>query len=261
MSDSRPTLWHLTASHYSEKVRWALDCKQVPHVRRAAAVPGGHMLAAMWLTRDPGNVTFPVLQLDGRAIADSTRIIATLEERFPEPPLYPDDPEQRRRALELEDYFDEELGPAIRLLAFHELGNDPELFRVLIERTVPGPLTSMGTGAVNYARTFTGMRFGVRSEEAAQRARGEVLAALDRLEAELGSGDGEYLVGDSFTVADLTAAALFYPLVLPEGGPVPTDLPPPQGMERFRAPLEDRPGYRWVQQTYERHRAPLALAV
>jgi glutathione S-transferase len=212
------------------------------------------MVAAMWLTRDPGNFTYPVLQIEGRAIADSTAIIAALEERFPEPALYPSDPEQRRRALELEDLFDEELGPAIRQLAFHELANDPELFETLIQRTVPGPLTRLGSGAVNYASTFTGLRFGASSEEAAERSRGAVLAALDRLEAEL--GDGEYLVGDSFGVADLSAAALFYPLVLPEGGPVPTDLPAPAGMERFRAPLKDRPGYRWVQRTYERHRFP-----
>jgi glutathione S-transferase len=252
MSDSKPTLWHLTASHYSEKVRWALDFKQLPHVRRAAAVPGAHMLAAMWLTRDPTNVTFPVLELDGRVIADSTAIIAALEERVPEPALYPSDPAGRQRALELEELFDEELGPHIRQLAFHELANDPELFETLIQRTVPGPLTRMGSGAVNYARTFTGLRFSAKSEETAERSRAGVLAALDRLEAELDGG--EYLVGDSFTVADLTAAALFYPLVLPEGGPVPTDLPAPQGMERFRAPLKERPGYRWIQRTYERHR-------
>jgi glutathione S-transferase len=258
MSASRPTLWHLTASHYSEKVRWALDYKQLPHVRRAAAVPGAHMVAAMWLTRDPTNVTFPVLELDGRAIADSTAIIAALEERSPEPALYPSDPGERRLALELEDYFDEELGPHIRQLAFHELANDPELFEALIQRTVPGPLTRMGSGAVNYARTFTGVRFAARSEDVAERSRAGVLAALDRLDAELDGG--EYLVGDSFSVADLTAAALFYPLVLPEGGPVPTDLPAPAGMERFRAPLKERPGYMWVQRTYERHRVPGVLA-
>ena len=54
--------------------------------------------------------TFPVLEIDGRAIGDSSEIIAALEERYPERPLYPADPEQRRRALELEDFFDEELG-------------------------------------------------------------------------------------------------------------------------------------------------------
>jgi glutathione S-transferase len=252
MNDSRPTLWHIDISHYSEKARWTLDYKEVPHVRRAVTIPGAHIPAAMWLTRSTGNFTFPVLQFEERAIGDSTEIIATLEERFPEPALYPSDPEQRRRALELEDFFDEELGPHIRLLAFHELGKDPERFEAVIKRAGPASLARMSSGAVSYARTFTGLRFGVRSEEAAERARGKVLAALDRLEAELGSD--EYLVGDSFSVADLTAASLFYPLVVPEGGPLPTDEPGPKGLDRFRAPLKERRGFKWVEETFRRHR-------
>jgi glutathione S-transferase len=96
------------------------------------------------------------------------------------------------------------------------------------------------------------VRYGVQSEEAAERARIKVLAALDRLEAEL---DGnEYLVGDSFSVADLTAASLFYPLVLPPQAPDLGD--PPDGFQRFRLPLEDRPGYGWVVEMYRRHRVP-----
>jgi len=253
MSDSTPLLWHIAVSHYSEKARWALDYKEVPHRRRAVAVPGTHIPASMWLTRGASQ-TFPVLEIDGRAIGDSTEIIAVLEGTFPEPPLYPAEPVQRRRALELEDFFDEELGAHLRLLAFHELGKDPERFKAVIERTAPGPLTRIGGGAVAYARTYTGLRFGVRDEEAAALARVKVVAALDRLEAELGGS--EYLVGDSFTVADLTAAALFFPLVLPEGGPLPATETPPAGIEGFRAPLRERPGYQWVEEMYRRHRRP-----
>ena len=80
-----PVLWHLKVSHYNEKVRWALDHKRVPHVRRAA-VPGRHGAIARRLT---GGKTFPVLVLDGQAIGDSTRIIEVLERRFPDPALYP----------------------------------------------------------------------------------------------------------------------------------------------------------------------------
>ncbi|MFP5389704.1 MAG: glutathione S-transferase family protein [Thermoleophilia bacterium] len=257
-SGDRPTLWHIGVSHYSEKARWALDHKRVPHKRRAVSIPGLHIPASMLLTGGASH-TFPVLEIDGRSIGDSSEIIAALEERHPERPLYPADPEQRHRALELEDFFDEELGPHIRLLAFHELSNDPERFEALIARTTPGPVARLGSGAVTYARTYTGLRFGVRDERAAETARAKVLAALDRLEAELGSN--EYLVGDSFGVADLTAASLFFPLVLPDEGPVPTDEPPPAGMESFRAPLKDRPGYRWVEETFRRHRRPAAVAV
>ena len=83
-----------------------------------------------------------------------------------------------------------------------------------------------------------------------------MLAALDRLEAELDGG--EYLVGDRFSVADLTAAALLYPLVFPPEGP---SVPPPAGYERFRAPLADRPGYRWVEEMFRRHRSPAPAPV
>jgi glutathione S-transferase len=256
-SDPRPTLWHIAISHFNEKARWALDYKEVPHARRAVALPGSHVPAALWLTRGASH-TFPVLEIGGRGIGDSTEIIAELEQRFPEPPLYPADPEQRRRALELEDFFDEELGPHMRLLAFHELGRDPERFEAVIVRSAPAPIARLGGGAVAYARTYTGLRFGVRSEDAAELARTKILAALDRLEAELGSGD--YLVGDSFSVADLTAASLFFPLVLPEGGPVPNDEPPAAGIESFRAPLKQRPGYQWVEEMFRRHRRPARAA-
>ena len=93
---------------------------------------------------------------------------------------------------------------------------------------------------MRFFSTFTGLRYGVKSDERAELARAKVLAALDRLDAEL--GDDEYLVGDRFTVADLTAASLFYPLVQPPEGP---SLPPsPAAIESFRAPLT---GASWVQ--------------
>ena len=110
MSDDRlPTLWQIDVSHYSEKARWALAWKGVEH-RRRSPVPGAHMAVALWLTRG-AHYTFPVLSIDGQRIGDSTAIVAALEERYPEPPLYPTDIADRRRALELEEFFDEELGP------------------------------------------------------------------------------------------------------------------------------------------------------
>src|SRR5438094_4691592 len=100
MERGRAILWHLPISHYSEKARWALDYKAIGHERKTAQA-GVHMAVALRLTRGR-RYTFPVLELEGARIGDSTAIIARLEERFPEPPLYPADPDDRRRALELE---------------------------------------------------------------------------------------------------------------------------------------------------------------
>src|SRR5439155_3389452 len=79
---AKPTLWQIEISHFSEKVRWALAHKGVEHERRAPT-PGAHMVVALWLTRGR-HKTFPVLQLDGRTIGDSTAIIAALERRYPD---------------------------------------------------------------------------------------------------------------------------------------------------------------------------------
>ncbi|MDQ3739962.1 MAG: glutathione S-transferase, partial [Actinomycetota bacterium] len=185
------TLWHVPISHYSEKARWALDHKRVPHTRRAL-LGGLHPLVTWLLTRGE-HQTVPVLTIDGRGIGDSTAIIAELERRFPERPLYPADPDERARALALEEHFDEELGPYLRRLAYHEVTSDPralaELTRVQT-RFSPDPLMPPLMRAVSL---FLDARFGVRSAERAREAEQKLLAALDRLEAEL---DGRpFLVG------------------------------------------------------------------
>jgi glutathione S-transferase len=250
-TETKPTLWHIEVSHYSEKVRWALEYKGIDHVRRAP-LPGSHIPIALAMTRG-GQITFPILTMDGRTVGDSTAIVAAVEERFPESPLYPQDPEERRRALELEEYFDEQLGPYARFIAFHELLREPEMFAEIASRVVPGPLGRAKPLVGAYAQAFTSLRWGARDEGKAELAREKIVAALDRLDEELDSG-GEYLVGGRFTVADLTAASLFYPVVLPLEGPTPPDTPRPPALERFRESLAERRGFRWVEEMFRRHR-------
>jgi glutathione S-transferase len=248
----RPLLWQLAISHYSEKVRWALDHKRVDH-RRRASMPGVHIPIALWLTGGTGT-TFPILELGGLRIDDSTAAIAALERRFPERPLYPADPAERRRALALEEFFDEELGPAARMLPLHELRHDRELFGEFAALAVPEPLAGAKPLLAAYARVYSGARFGTADPAVAGRARGQIIGAFERLEEELAAGDGVHLVGESFGIADLTAASMFSLVVLPQGGPLPADLPQPADFALFRAELRDRPGYRWVEETYRRYR-------
>ena len=245
----QPTLWHITISHYSEKARWALDYKSIPY-RLRAPVPGAHIPVALWLTYGR-HYTLPVLDLGGERIGDSTAIIAALEQRQPEPPLYPRAPAQLRRALALEEWFDEELGPYMRRFVFHELRRDPECFADVGAKAAPRAFRLMGPAGAAFARALVGLRYGARSDDAAETARAKIIAALDRLEAELGGGD--YLVGESFSVADLTAAALLYPLVRPPEAYVTIDRMP-EPVERLRAQLRERRGYRWVEETFRRHR-------
>ena len=249
-----PVLWQLQISHYVEKVRWALDYKRVPHVRRTL-LPGLHLMKAKRLTGDTS--TTPVLTIDGRSIGDSTRIIAAIEERWPQPPLYPEDPAQRHRALELEEYFDEELGPHIRRAFYNELLPHPE--RVVPLFTQGRPLATRAVLRVGFPVLRVAMRerFEI-SAEAAANSRAKIVAAIDRLEREI-SPSG-YLVGDSFTVADLTAAALLYPVARPREFPyamvAEDDLP--ATWREFVDSLGQRSGGRWVAEIYRRHRGATA---
>jgi glutathione S-transferase len=247
VAGDRPVLWQFRFSHFNEKARWALDWKAIPHVRRSL-VPGLHIPRVMWLT---GQKAVPVLVVDGRPIPDSTRIIEVLEARQPDPPLYPHDAAQRRRALELEEHFDTELGPHIRRAVFHALLPDPDLaVEVLTMGFGPGTqrVYRLLFPAISAAMR---MDMGIDGPRATQSWE-KVVAALDRIEAELQPSG--YLVGDAFSVADLTAAALLSPLVRPAEFPYRIPGPIPTAAASFRASVANRPAYRWAEAMYRRHR-------
>jgi glutathione S-transferase len=245
--DAIPVLWHLKVSHYNEKVRWALDYKGVPHHRRAA-VPGRHRAIAERLT---GDRTFPVLVLGDKAIGDSARIIEALERRFPEPALYPGDPIARGRALDLEDFFDEELGPHVRLLVVHHMLPNASLTLGAFVPDLAGTRRLVARAMfASVRRRF--IRDLAITPQSVDLAFEKLRDAGRRFRAELQPSG--YLVGDGFTIADLTLAALVAPAIAPEQFPYPQ---PQRGhplLAPLRGALSEYGVLDWAHEIYARHR-------
>jgi glutathione S-transferase len=248
-----PVLWQYSFSNYNEKARWALDFKRIAH-RRRSVMPGWPR--SLWMSR--GERTLPVVDLDGRRIMDSTRIIAALEERVPEPALYPADPVQRQRALALEDFFDEHAGHDMRRVGFWEARQDLPFAMRFMTTDQPSGAAAVGRAGLRSSFPFVWRYMSSRydfSEESVQRSRDVLRAALDRIEAERGGGD--HLVGEGFTVADLTAASLLYPLVWP--AEFQYELPDPPRWE-FLEPIREHPALEYLSEMWRRHRG-LSAAV
>ncbi len=246
-----PTLHQLRLSHFNEKARWTLDLKRVPHVRRTY-LPAFHVVNAMILNRQQ---TMPILDLDGERIGDSADIVDALERRNPDPPLYPDDHDDREKALELQRYFDDDLGPDVRrVLFFHVLRETPGELRDTY--TLSAGRAAKAAYDVMYPLTKVAMRQSMSvSAEETERSLERTVAALDRIESELGSG--EHLAGGRFSVADLTAASLLFPLLRPPEFQYPYQ-PAAPGLDALRGELSSRPACEWALEMWRRHRGESA---
>jgi glutathione S-transferase len=242
-----PLLWHIPLSHFSEKVRWTLDYKRIVHGRK---VLGPDYLIRAW--RATGHGTLPILFLDGRAIGDSTRIIAALEERCPEPALYPGDATARQRALALEDFLDERLGPPLRAAVVTPLfRHDPDLALRVLTTGMPDRAYQNLRPLVRIFPAFYRFRHKI-SDAKLEADRTAVVAGLDRIEQE--RRDRAYLVGDAFTVADLTAAAMLSPLLQPPESQYPLRVELPPYLQEYRDAVMRHPAALWAVGIYRLHR-------
>jgi glutathione S-transferase len=247
-----PILWHFPVSHFNEKVRWALDYKKIRHARRVLGP--GYLMQTWWAT---GQGRLPVLMLDGEAVADSTRIIARLEQLQPDPALYPAEPSARTQALELEDFFDEGIGPAIRTVIVGELFvRDPDAALLMLTNGMgKGPRRAMKMLSPGF-RAFYKFRHDI-TPATIESGRATVLAALERIERQLQPSG--YLIGERFSVADLTAGALLSPLVMPPEFPYPPEVVP-ELVARYRESLAGRAAFQWALDIYRCHRGVSAEA-
>ncbi|MCJ2013964.1 glutathione S-transferase family protein [Methylobacterium sp. J-076] len=123
----------------------------------------------------------PALEDDGYLLADSTAILHYIEAKHPETPLIPTEAKARGRAVWFDEYGDAELFPTL-IIPFVERFMKPRLMQQ------------------------------EGDEARAQKAIAEKFPPLlDYLESQI---QGDYLVGNAFSIADIAVATNFHNLRL-----------------------------------------------
>jgi glutathione S-transferase len=216
-------------SPWSERVRWALAFKGLPYEKENYE-PGVDEEKIKKLT---GQALVPVLIVDGKVIPDSTAILEWLEASRPEPALLPGSDRDRAQVTLWEELMIGVLGPLARTLIIgRELRiNDPEAQR-------SGKYFAEKYGHSPYM------------EEQAKLTLRRVLLSLKQT-----LSGRQYLVGDAFTRADLTTAAM---LMLLRPAPQEFFVFPPHVRRIYMDPLADDPAFSpifaWRDEMYKRHR-------
>lgn len=206
------TLYQLHWSHFVEKVRWALDYKrvewsavevepfrklQMQHLQRKTTLDSGRRLYTVPTIHD---------QSTGAVVGESSEILGYLERTHPTPALYPSAEAERAEVERWMLWLDSTLGLAARRLAYTQIAVEhPAL---LAELFIPrgrfkGTLAGAIIGGI-LARRFRFLHN--RADRVFEQVEDCLLFAAERLASR------PYLVGDRFTAADLTLAALMRPV-------------------------------------------------
>lgn len=238
-------LYQFPISHFCEKARWALDYKGLEYTTKNL-LPGLHVKTTKKLGK---RSSVPILEHDGRSVQGSEQIITYLDEQFPERKLTPVNSQEAQSALEWERYLDKEIGVHLRRYVYHTLLNHPEIV-----------IGFFATGGPFWARPFLKLSFSKLqkvmrkmmdiNEVTAAQSREHMVMGLQRLNDAL--KERTYLVGNRFSRADLTAAALLAPLFMPKqyGLDWPEAMPEPLQSEVDALASQ----LAWAQEIYSKHR-------
>ena len=203
-------LYRLHWSHYVEKVRWALDFKQLPW--RGIDIVA---FTKKEMQRFDCVQTVPLIHdtVRGVAISDSSPIIRYLDETYPERALLPLDPTEREAAWQWMLRLDSTLGLHARRLGYTQVIMEcPNILSQLFMADVcSGLFTRPGwrslVAPVLGAMLILRFRFHRNREDRVYEA---LEAQLIPIAAQLERND--FLVGGHFTAADITLASLLRPL-------------------------------------------------
>lgn len=234
-------------SHYCEKARWALDYHRIRY-QSIAVLPGLHL----WTVRKYAPKTsVPVLLGEPFVIQGSSEIIDFIDSRSPSNPLTPKNDIDRLECAALEKDLDLKLGVPIRQILYHRLLDYPNFIRFCFTHTMPA-LKKFAFRMYYPALRKKIYQVYVKSDAEVEQAKRIFDQTLDDLGERLKGN--EYLIGGSFSRADVTACSMLSLLVLPKQHPLPWPAIPDADINALRDSYANHPVYKWVNRIYENHR-------
>ena len=233
-------LYVIPGSHACRSGILMLEHKQVPY-RRVDVVTLLHPLAVRLRGFDAGGEiraagerrtlgirmgdllgTVPALACDGQRVSTNRQIARFLDDRHPEPSLFPADPGQRRAVEEAERWANETLQMAARRITLAWAVRDPAGSSRAAADGRMGYLLYRRTLARRLIMPRIGRIFAV-GRAAERELLADLVAMLDRIDAWIADGvlGGPQLNAADFMVAPSLALILYRPDVLPlfEGRP------------------------------------------
>ena len=245
------TMYQFAVSHYCEKARWAMDLKGQSYQIKNL-LPGPHAKKMHKLAND---TSVPVVAFQNTVIQGSDKIIDYLDETCPDSTLTPVNPEDAKQAREWEQYAAHHIGDPIRCLLYHELLEHKDLLISVLTHNAPW------YGKHLYRFIYNDLKKRIRqgmkiNDRTASIARKTLTLAFDKLDEELRGKS--YLVGNTFSRADLSVAAMSAPLVWPANSWFIWTENIPESINQFRAPFTQRSTFHWVNEIYQNHRKPVA---
>ncbi len=241
-------------SHYCEKARWALDRSELVY-REEDHVPLFHWRGSLGAG---GGRTVPVLVTPSAVLRESTQILRFVDEHLPpDRRTIPEDEAQRTEVMQWVDDLDRGLGPAVRRFIYFNLLRDPKAMAELLSST--GPAWERKLARVMFPVLRAGIVRGLKiTPESAERSRQRIDSTFAAVESRLADGR-RFLVGDRFSAADLTLAALAVPLIQPSqaGFDRPTRAAAIPGVAAAVAAARATPAGQHILRMYAEQRPPV----
>jgi glutathione S-transferase len=190
------TLYNAPQSTCSQRVRFVLNAKQVPFAEVKLNLLDGDQLKPEYLKLNPNGVV-PTLDHDGAIIIDSTVITEYLDEVEPAISFTPRDPVKRARMRALMHFIDEMPAASVRVPTFN-LAFLPKFQAMSREDFVA--MAESKPLRREFMLTMGQTGFPQADMDAAL---ARLRRSYERMEAEIASSGGPWLLGKAITLADV----------------------------------------------------------